>query len=63
MRKIIVDQKRCIGCGTCVILAPKTFKMGKGGKSEVINEKGNSKEDIQNAVDSCPVSAISYKNS
>lgn len=61
MKKLVVDQKKCIGCETCVILAPKTFKMNAKLKSEVINPKGNTKEEIQNAIDSCPVSAISYK--
>ena len=61
MKKLVVDKKKCIGCETCVILAGKTFKMNDKLKSEVINEKGNSKEDIISAIDSCPVSAISYK--
>lgn len=61
MKKLTVDKKKCIGCGTCAILYPKTFKLGKDGKSEVINPKGNSEEEIQNAIDSCPVSAISFK--
>lgn len=61
MRRLIIDQKKCIGCGTCVILASKTFRMGKNGKSEVINDGGDSDEDIKNAIDSCPVSVISYK--
>lgn len=60
MKKLTVDQKKCIGCETCVILASKTFKMNNKLKSEVVNEKGNSKEDVKSAIDSCPVSAISY---
>jgi ferredoxin len=60
-RKIIIDQKKCIGCGTCAILASKTFKIDKSGKSEVINQTGNSKEEIRNAIDSCPVSAILWR--
>lgn len=63
MKKIVVNQKKCIGCGTCAILVPRTFKIGKDGKSEVVNQDGNSKEDILNAIDSCPVSAISFKKS
>ncbi len=61
MTKLSVDQKKCIGCGLCEALAPKTFKLNSIGKSEVINQKGDSKADIQNAIDSCPVKAISYK--
>jgi ferredoxin len=57
--KLTVDQKKCIGCGLCESLAPKTFKLNSKGKSEVINPKGDKKSDIQNAIDSCPVKAIS----
>jgi ferredoxin len=62
VKKIIVDQKKCIGCGLCEALAPKTFKLKNKGKSEVINQEGDSKADIQNAIDSCPVNAIAYKS-
>jgi ferredoxin len=46
----------------CEALAPKTFKLKNKGKSEVINQEGDSKADIQNAIDSCPVNAIAYKS-
>jgi len=58
MPKIIVDQEKCIGCGTCVALAPKTFGFNKDGKSEVINQDGDSIEEIKQTVASCPVAAI-----
>lgn len=61
MTKLAVDQKKCIGCGLCEALAPKTFRLNTKGKSEVIAEKGNSEVEIQNAIDSCPVGAISKK--
>lgn len=61
MTKLCVDQKKCIGCMLCNSLAPKSFKMGKNGKSEPINPPGDKEKDIQNAINSCPVSAISQK--
>jgi ferredoxin len=61
MKKIVIDQKKCIGCGTCNILAAKTFKIGKKGKAEVINQKGDSETNIKEAISSCPVQAISAK--
>ena len=54
---IAVDQNTCIGCGACVSICPKVFKMSDSGKSEVISQ-----EDVEcgkSAVDSCPVQAIS----
>lgn len=56
-----VDKEKCIGCGACASIAPNTFKMGDDGKSEVINESGDTNEVIQQAVDSCPVQAISLE--
>jgi len=56
--KITIDQENCIGCGSCVALAPETFKMNDDGKSEVIDQKGNSDEEILTAAKSCPVSVI-----
>lgn len=58
--KIKVDKEKCIGCGTCVALAPKTFKLGKDGKAEVIDPPGDEKEKIKEALDSCPVDAIKF---
>ena len=61
MTKIVIDQKKCIGCGTCTVLAPKTFKLGKNGKAEIMNQKGDSETKIKEAISSCPVQAISVK--
>jgi ferredoxin len=56
--KITVDKEACIGCGTCVALAPNTFELDAEGKSEVINPNGDPEVDIKKAVEACPVGAI-----
>jgi len=61
MRKTRVDKNLCIGCGTCVALAPKSFKIEDNGKSAALNPAGDDDEKIQNAIDSCPVEAISWE--
>lgn len=58
----IVDKEKCIGCSTCSILAPKTFRLGKDSKAEVINPPGDEEEKIKEAIGSCPVDAISLTN-
>jgi len=58
--KIKIDKEKCIGCGTCAVIAPKTFKLGDDGKAEVIEPPGDKKEKIKEALDSCPVDAIEY---
>ena len=56
-----VDQEKCIGCGSCAAIAPKTFKMNDMGKSEVIDPAGDDEATIKMASDSCPTQAISLE--
>lgn len=53
---ITVNKDLCIGCGACVALCPKVFKLGDDGKSEPISQED--KECAQKAAESCPVQAI-----
>jgi len=57
-KKIIVDKEKCIGCGTCVALAPEIFEMDKNGKSSVKKSPEINEESLKLAIDSCPVQAI-----
>ena len=57
-----VDKETCIGCGLCVTVAAKTFRLDKNGKAEVINPPGDEEKTIQEAIDSCPVEAIKFTN-
>lgn len=59
MKTLTIDKNKCLGCGTCVALCPKVFKLGDDGKAEVIDKEGDTDENIKNAIDSCPVGAIS----
>ncbi|MFH1790057.1 MAG: ferredoxin [bacterium] len=52
-----VDAEKCIGCGTCVALAPDLFKMS-GDKAEPINGKCEDEESANMSVDACPTQAI-----
>ncbi|EKD58495.1 MAG: hypothetical protein ACD_56C00112G0001 [uncultured bacterium] len=57
MSKPVVNHDLCIGCGTCESLCPDAFKM-EDGKSHVIE---GVECDAQEAIDSCPVNAISME--
>lgn len=59
--KVTVDKDKCIGCGTCVALAPKSFKLGDDGKSVVLEPVGDDEATLKNAVESCPTFAISWQ--
>ena len=59
--KPVVDAGLCIGCGTCEAECPEIFRLGDDGVSHVIVE--NPGEDlygcVRDAMDACPVQAIS----
>ncbi len=58
--KVHVDKETCIGCGVCVAIAPKYFKLGDDGKSEVLIEtvEPGDEELVRTAAQSCPTGAI-----
>ncbi len=66
-RTLIVDPS-CIGCNICVSRACHTFALYetdddfKEIKSKVIDQNGDSAEDIENAIVECPVNAISWQD-
>lgn len=57
MAKVEVNHDLCIGCGTCEALCPEVFQMEDGKSKVVAQECGNC--NCQEAVENCPVSAIS----
>ena len=52
-----IDKEKCIGCGLCASVCEEVFKMNEDGKSEVISDK--KLPCVKEAIDSCPVEAIS----
>jgi ferredoxin len=50
----------CIGCGLCSELCPKVFEL-RDDKAWVTNPNGCDTCDCQQAVDSCPVTAITME--
>ena len=57
MPKISVDKEKCIGCGACVALCSKAFKMQEI-KAVAINPEVDEISCEKDAADSCPVKAI-----
>jgi len=59
--KVVVNHNNCIGCGACESICPEIFQINDEGLSSVIGKEedfNNFKDEIQDAVDSCPTSAI-----
>jgi ferredoxin len=70
--KVTVDDKVCIGSGTCVVLASKYFELNDDGKAELkpseraktkgseleLDVTSSGKEKLLQAASACPVQAI-----
>lgn len=56
--EIRVDPRRCVGSGTCVGIAPERFEL-EGGVAVPVQPVVVPDEDLEDAVVSCPVEAIS----
>lgn len=59
--QVEVDQELCISCGVCVDLCPDVFGWNENEKAHnTVDEVPAEFEELaQEAVDSCPTSAIS----
>ena len=61
MKKLVVDQATCIGCGTCPALCGKVFTMKADGKADVLDQNADTEENIGTAITACPTGSISWK--
>lgn len=57
----VVDQSLCISCGLCIETAPNTFRFDAASLAHVFDGHGDPEEVIQEAIDNCPVSCISWE--
>lgn len=58
MEKIKVNEN-CIGCGACTAIAPEYFTINDNGYAEPIKKEVEEiTQDIKEAKEGCPVSAI-----
>ncbi len=53
MVKVIEDK--CIGCGTCIAMAPDVFELTPDGKAKAKSQSGDG---IKESIDACPTQAI-----
>ena len=58
--KPVIDPDLCTGCNLCVDICPEVFEMRDDDLAHIINENPGADldEKIQEAIDSCPSSAI-----
>lgn len=61
-QKVSIETEECIGCQTCVEICPEVFGFNEDEeKAYVIKPTGGPEDDIQEAVDSCPVECIHWE--
>ncbi len=59
-KRLLIDEDLCIGCGHCVEVCPKVFEL-VDEKSIVIGPDKCDTCNCPEAVDTCPVQAISWE--
>ena len=55
--RIEVDRDRCVGSGTCEMLAPDVFEVGDDGVVAVLRPDV-ADDAVQDAVQQCPTQAL-----
>lgn len=59
-RQIIIDKDTCVGCGLCEQICPEAFKTEENIPC-VIDGANLGDPKLQEAIDDCPVGAITLK--
>lgn len=61
-RKFYIDEDECISCVACVDSCPDVFRMNDDNLAEIFNLDGASEEEIEDAMDACPVTCIHWED-
>jgi ferredoxin/vacuolar-type H+-ATPase subunit F/Vma7 len=60
-KAVFVDEITCIGCTMCTHCAPKVFEVEEeSGRARAVGQWLNDEDEIQDAIDSCPVDCIHW---
>ncbi|MBW6441410.1 ferredoxin [Patescibacteria group bacterium] len=60
IKKVKINEEKCIGCGACSIYAPEAFDLDPEKGKAVVKEgaENTDEEKIKEAAQYCPVQAI-----
>ncbi len=61
MKKVILIEEKCIGCGACMHIAPQNFTYNDEGRSKLISD--NVTDAAIEASETCPTAAILIEDS
>jgi len=64
MKKVIIDEDECLGCEACVEICPGMFAFNEDTEKAYVIDGADDldEEEVQDAIDSCPVECIRYKD-
>ncbi len=61
-RIVYVDEDECIGCASCEEVCPEVFRLNEETeKAEIILPEGGPEDLIEEAMETCPVECIHWK--
>ena len=61
MKKLVLNEESCIGCGACVSIDPEHFDFNDSGLSNVISQENLETDEVKSAIEACPVQIISLE--
>ena len=58
--RVVIERRRCIGAGTCVVLAPSAFQWRQGDflKPELLDPSTVDEDMLREIAAACPTRAI-----
>ncbi|MFN2115066.1 MAG: ferredoxin [Anaerolineae bacterium] len=60
--EVVIDLNRCVGSTLCVMVAPRSFRLGPGGQSVALDPIGDEPGKVLNAAVQCPMGAITVRD-
>lgn len=60
--RISIDHDVCVGNAMCTTIAPDVFQLNAERQSEAVNPAGGTEEQVMEAAENCPVSAITVED-
>lgn len=61
MKKIILKEEACIGCGACVGIDSEHFDFNEDGYSTIKSQENLESPALSDAIEACPVAIISIE--
>ena len=58
--RVVIDRRRCVGAGTCIVLAPSAFRWRQGDflKPELAEPSTVDEDILREVAAACPTQAI-----